>query len=104
MAKFQLTRDKFGEPIQTLSPKDNTNLNIGGSSVRAVIPADAEVVRVAPTVDCYVAFGDSGVVADTGDMNMVTGVEIFRVPEGSTHVAVIQNGAVTGVLSITKME
>lgn len=104
MAKFQLTRDKFGEPIQTLSPKDNTNINIGGSSVRAAIPADAEVVRLAPTSDCYVAFGDSSVDADTSSMNMVTGVEIFRVPAGATHIATIQNGAVTGVLSVTKME
>lgn len=105
MSTSRLARDTLGEPIQALAP-DPANVAkvaIGAASNRVALPAGAEVVRVANNVSCYFKFGDVTVVATANDSLSPIGVDLFKVPTGATYLAVIQDGAVTGSVTITSM-
>ncbi len=103
MANISLPRDNQGYAIQALAPDANVIVAIGAASANVALPTGAEVVRISAPVNCYIKFGTAGVTATGNDPAMNTGAEVFRVPTGATHIAAIQNGAVTGNASITKM-
>jgi hypothetical protein len=105
MAYAKLVRDQNGSPIQalSLSPSGVATAAISSSSVSAALPAGCDIVRIAASNDCYIKFGDGTVVAAAGDSVFPKGAELFAIPAGTTHIAVIQLGAVAGVVSITPM-
>lgn len=78
---------------------------IGASSASTAIPSVgpdvARIVRVASNASCYIAFGTSGVAATTDSTLFPAGVEVLTVPPTATHIACIQDGAVTGTFQIT---
>lgn len=108
MAKASLTLDKFGNAVQALEPVDTgAQVAIGAATARVALPTggDAgELVRLVANVACYFRFGTVTVNAAATDHLFRPGVELFRVPAGATHIAVIQDGAVTGKMTITRME
>lgn len=100
----RLPSDQNGTPIQVLAPATAATvvLTAGATSVRAALPANCEVVRVAAVNDCYVAFGDSNVVASGANMLFTKGSELFDIPIGATHMAVIQH-TTGGAVTVTPM-
>ena len=104
MSHSTLPRDMLGWPIQAMAPGTTAVVAIGAASANVALPANAEVVRLAGNNNCHINFGTSGVTATTSSMLFPTGAEIFKVPAGATHVACIQSGAVTGSVTITKMD
>lgn len=105
MPAFELLKDKWGNPLQALAP-DPTGVAvvaIGAVSARVALPADSTVLRVASNQKCYFRFGDAAVAAAGTDSLFQAGTEIFTVPAGATHIAVIQDGAVTGTMTLTRM-
>ena len=107
MAQATLRRDKVGFPIQALAPDYTSgavaSVSIGASATSAALPSDCDVVRVAASNDCYIRFGLTGLAAVATDSVFPKGVELFSVPAGATHFSVIQLGAVTGTVSVTRM-
>jgi hypothetical protein len=103
MTSPTLVKDS-GAAIQAVRPDLNVSSVTSGSSQRVAFPADTSVVRIASTVDLYIAFGNSAVTASSASMLFPVGAEVFSVqPDGITHVAFIQVGATPGVFSATKM-
>lgn len=93
-------------PVQILVPATTVTIVIGLSAANVALPAGTKMVRVANNVDMFLAFGGSGVVVDTNDDMLVpSGAELFVVPDGDTHVAVISSdGSTTGKASFTEMK
>jgi hypothetical protein len=98
-----LVRDSSGNAVQAMTPSTTANVSIGVSSNRVALPAGADIVRLASNAKGYFAFGTSTVTASGSDVMFPIGAELFVVPDGATHIAVIQDGAVTGAMNITKM-
>lgn len=103
MAKPELLKDKWGEEIPVLGPGSTLTLTAGAASSNGALPAEAFVVRVAAVNDCYINFGTSGVTASGTSVFFPKGSELFKVPAGATHMAVIQH-TTGGVVSVTVME
>ncbi len=103
MANIILSQDLRGNPIQALSPYENVSVPVGASSNRVALPPDAEIVRLASSVDCFFRFGDSNVTVDGSGSVFTKGVEVFRVPVGATHICAIQLTS-GGLMSVTKMQ
>lgn len=102
--KPQMVRDTSGGVVQALLPSTNVALSVTGSSARVELPTSTDLVRIAATVDVYLEFGGSGVVATSSSMLFPAGAEIFNVQDAAiTHVAALIVGATPGVLSATKM-
>ena len=98
--------DANGFPIQTLALGRTTNvISVTGTSARAEIPSGAgaeDIIRIACNTDCHIKFGDSTVEATTSDPLFTQGVEAFKVPDTSTHVAAIQVSA-SGTMTLTEL-
>lgn len=98
--------DQNGFPIQTLALGNTVvKLTVSGTSARGTLPFGAsheDIVRIACNTDCYINFGDSTVEATSTDSLFTAGVEAFKVPQGATHIACIQESA-GGVMTITEM-
>lgn len=99
-----LLRDNNGQPVHALQPFNPGSVVLSATSQALAIPTDSKFIRVAATGASWVAFGTSGVVATTSSILFPPGVEVFPVPDGVTHVAVIQVGASTGYFSINRMK
>jgi hypothetical protein len=98
--------DANGNAVQSVQLTGTpTKITIGSGSASTALPsvgADiARIVRVASNASCYIAFGTSGISASTSDTLFPAGVEILTVPPSATHIACIQDGAVTGTFQIT---
>lgn len=90
--------------IPVLAPGAVLTFTAGAtSSAPQAFPADTFVIRVAAVNDCYIAFGNSGVVASGSSHFFPKGSELFKVPSGATHMAVIQH-TTGGVVSVSVME
>lgn len=94
--------DLRGHPIQTLAPEVTAVLSFGAASNRVALPSGAELVRIGATQDCYIEFGNGSVTASGSSIFMPKGSEIFRVPDGATHIAALQFNA-GGQCSVTRM-
>lgn len=101
MSNSKLPIDQNGNPIQALALASNANAAIGLSSVTIAIPANTDIVRIAATAGCRIKFGPSSVTASVVDTVFPIGVEVFKVPAGATHLAVIQEGAASGALTVS---
>lgn len=108
MSTSNLPRDQRGFPIQALAPNPAAvvSVAIGAASARVAFPAGVtagDVVRVAANNKCFIKFGTVAVVATGTDSLFPIGTELFKIPDGCTDLAVIQDGAVTGLVTITQM-
>lgn len=99
-----LTPDANGKFIQALSPdtSNTTSVAIDASSVQLTLPSNTEVIRCAADADCFILFGTDPTATDEA-MLFPSGVEVFRVPNGATKIAVIQSGSSTGTFNVTKL-
>jgi len=104
MPSPNLGRDSNNVPVQALYPASPVNVTISGVSQLLAIPAETQFLRVASTGNVYLQFGTSAAVATTASALFPAGSEMFKIPAGVTHVATIQVGAATGILSINRME
>lgn len=87
------------------NPGATTQAVTGAASARTKLKAGEHVVlRLYSPVDCFVAFGDSTVVASaTTDMRIVGGIpEYVTIQDGDTYIAyILASGAST--LDITPL-
>jgi streptogramin lyase len=102
----QIPKDRSGVPVPVLGPDPDTALTNGtvnsGSQTHA-IPSGSEIVEVAVSTDTWLLFTTSGgSVSNSTGMFLPSGVISYRVPEGATHIAVIQDST-SGRISITRM-
>lgn len=98
-----LPRDNDSYPVQCLAPSTVTNGPVTGSSAVLIMPTGASIVEVGVSTDCWVVWGTSGSTSTTSTgMFMPKGSGVFRVPDGVTHIAAIQDTA-SGRISITKL-
>lgn len=107
LQSVELARDKFNHSIQVLSPAldSTTVVSVSGSSASGSLPSGTRIVRFASTANCHVVFGvGSAPTATTSDWLFPAGVEVFTIPTGATHFAVIGAGGSTGTFSATRME
>lgn len=112
-AKLRLDMNGVVVPFMAPEPSTTVAVAIGAASSRVGLPTGgagllADFVRVAATNPCRFKFGDANVVAvngaGAGDSYLNANyAEVYRVPDGATYIAVIQEGAVTGTVSITEM-
>ncbi len=98
--------DQNGFAIQALAYGRNATLSYDGNTSRTQIPTLAagveDVYRLAAPTACYVMWGDSQVKATSDSVLFPGGVEITKIPQGATHLAVLQYTD-PGTLSITEM-
>lgn len=94
MAEPKLYIDQNSQPIPAIEVADDcVQVTFTGSSSATALPSGAKMVRIGLDEDAWIRFGTSGAtVAATNGHFFPKGVEVFVVPEGATHVAVISNG------------
>lgn len=101
-----LPKDRDSVSIQVLAPDEAAVVvaNIAPGNNRVALPADCEIVEVAASDACRMAFGDGTVDVSVGNRRIFpAGAAVYRVPPGVTHIAVSQYNGSTGVVSITRM-
>ena len=104
MANITLPQDKFGNPIQSLTPAATVTVAIGAASVSTALPTDSAVVRVANPVAAHFSFTTgAGTAVATDPLLPTMSSEFFTVPVGATFINMIQEGAVTGTATVTRM-
>lgn len=67
----------------------NAVLPVQAGSSNAALPS-GRMVRLFAMTDCYIAFGDSSVTADSGSLFFAAGTEVMRVPSTATHIAAMR--------------
>ncbi len=104
MANITLPQDKFGNPIQSLTPDATVTVAIGAGSISTALSADTAVVRIANPVAAHFRFSvGAGTAVATDPLLPTMSAEMFTVPAGATHINMIQEGAVTGTATVTRM-
>lgn len=102
--KAVLSVDGNGVAIQGIfRPLDSMTLAVGAVSNRNTKPINAGIVRLLPTTDCHIRFGDSSVVATAIDLPILKYVTEYFVLQPNEYISVIQDSA-GGSLFITTME
>lgn len=105
-----LVADQHGARLQAaLLPIETTKTafaSISGSSAGGAIPqavsgTNTVLIRVASTGTCHIKVGTGAQTATTSDPLFPAGAEVFALPDGVTHFAVIQSGGSTGSVSVT---
>lgn len=110
-ADVSLPRDDDSSPVQVLSVASNGTAHLTateGGSANLALPSGSNIVRVAATAPCWIAFGDAGVTAAASDINSLlfpAGAEMFFLRDSSyTHIAarsVLGQGSV--LITATRM-
>lgn len=105
IVNFTLPKDNNQDVVQALSPIESVTQSISnGGQVRFAIPTNTDIVRIASAANCYVKFGNSGVVATSADMLFPTGAEVFSIKSrGYTHVSLLGIDVSPSSASITRM-
>lgn len=101
-----LLKDRDDHSIQTLAPDDTTvvQATIAAGNSRAALPTGAQIVEIASTDFCRIAFGDVTVDATAGTRRIFpAGAATYRIPDGADHFAVTQVGASSGVVTVTRL-
>lgn len=104
MSNIALPLDKFGNPIQAMTPDTTVTIAISAISATVALPADVAVVRIATPVACHFRFSvGAGTAVATDPLLTTMSCEYIGVPVGATNISVIQEGAVTGTATVTRM-
>lgn len=102
----ELPTDAKAHPIQVLAPDATVTINTTASSQNIAIPAGIVVAMLSATQATWVEFGpSSGVTAVIGgspSFLLPAGGVSIRIPDGSTHMAAIQNDT-GGRVCLTKL-
>lgn len=102
MARHTFAADIRGRTSNHIAPVVLANVATGPASARQALSTGANretLLRLHATAGCYVVFGNSSVTATAANGFYLLGLDYVAVPEGATHIAVIQDTA-AGVLSI----
>ena len=103
LKKSKLASDAFGNAIQgALHPTTTTVIAFTDTAAKNNTAIVAEVVRITSEQDCYLKFGDSGVVATTSNMPMKAGQPEYFTMDGDTYISAIRV-SVSGNLFVTIM-
>lgn len=103
--KVNLPEDANSNAVQVLSP-DVNNTVVGTATVTSssvAIPTASDIIQIVTQQDCWVKFGSgsaTAVAATAGNMLLLGGERVFRVPIGMTHVAFVRDTA-DGRFSVT---
>lgn len=91
-------------PFRPIDGVAGQNLTVGAASVQsAALSSATYAVRLSTTGDCRIRFGQAPVAVGTDLLLKATDPgAVFRSSPGE-KIAVIQNAASTGVLSITEL-
>ncbi len=101
--------ERMQMPVGYPSSGQTLGLAIGASSVASAAALGVEAVRVLADVNCYIALAADPTAAApvnggaAGSMPLQGGVPEYVACKGSDKIAVIQRGAVTGSLWVTKL-
>jgi hypothetical protein len=101
-----LPKDRDSLPIQVLSVQEDTvvQANIAAGNNRVALPAESEIVEVAASDNCRIAFGTSTVDVTVGTRRVFPmGSAVYKVPPGATHIAVTTYNASSGVVTVARM-
>lgn len=107
-----LPSDDNKQPIQAMAPIDdgvsqsNHQISFDASAVNSSeLDSDTEVLRLYPTQDCHIRFGEeSTIAATTSHMPLPAGqVEYLKKPKGAKYIDAIKASS-AGTLNITEME
>lgn len=104
---FRTILDKHGNAVQALVPTGaSANMSISTVSARVALPSGGIAYRLAATADCYIALGNSGVVATSASDLFPAGGEVWFDDTGATHLAAItlSGNAVFGVKALKGAE
>ena len=92
-----------GDSIQALPLNTDVHTKFTVTGVSQVGDfTEASIVRLASSVDVYIAWGDSSVSASGSDVYFPSGVEVLVVPQYTTHLAIVQV-SVGGPATATKL-
>ena len=104
-----LHKDKQMYQASYFRPQAYASIAIGAASVSyTLVLGGLSVIRLQSSCDCWVRIDSAGTAAvaqpggNTLSLTTFHGPQYFRVQPGDV-ISVIQNGAVTGNLSITEM-
>jgi hypothetical protein len=79
-------------------------VGIAGGNNRVALPPESEIVEVSASDACRIAFGNASVDATAGTRRIFpSGVCVYKVPPGATHVAVTQVGTSSGFVTVARM-
>lgn len=108
MTQTYLAKDRFNHAIQALEPGITQNISFNAVSSTpsgADLNGDTVVIRLIPTVDCYVAVGLAATVTASTNSMLLPGLlpEYFRVDQGAGWRVAARGVAASGTLNITEM-
>jgi hypothetical protein len=103
--KVNLPEDANSNAVQVLTPDVNNTVvgTAAAASSRVALPTASDIVQIVTQQDCWVKFGDvtiTAVAATAGNMLLLGGERVFRVPTGMTHLAFVRDTA-DGRFSVT---
>jgi hypothetical protein len=105
--KAGMPTDRNSAPIQVLQVEDTVNQAFNATPANGVaVPSGSEIVMVSTTAACWVIFGTSGITvtaAVNGAILVPGGGVSLKVPEGTTHFAVVRASADDGTISVGKL-
>lgn len=93
-----------GDAVPAVAPSiDVAKDTLDASATLITLPSGPsyEHVEIASTGSFHFEFGDSSVTADTDSSLFVAGSKVYRVPNGATHISVIESSASSNGLPVT---
>lgn len=98
-----LAKDRNGQTIQAARIGAVQNITIGATSLQSTAVTRASLVRLTPTVDCYVTQGTNPTASSTtGALLMAGATEYIGIAAGE-KIAVIQS-SVAGTLNMVECD
>jgi hypothetical protein len=101
-----------GAPLQVVTwSGDRVAIALSGTSARVALPTGSDLVEIAASENCYIAFGDNTVEATSSigavSRLFIAGVQVVPVPTDAngaplTHIAALQ-AATGGVLQVERV-
>jgi hypothetical protein len=97
-----LPRDGDDHAIQVLAPSSIANIAVTASSAQVTIPTGAQIVEIGASTDCWIVWGTNPTAANSTGMFVPKGTVVYKVPDGATKIAAIQDSA-NGRISVTQL-
>ena len=94
--------DIHANPVPALLPAKSHSLNVSGTASRTTDAFTASVVMVYSDVDCFLAFGDNTVDADTNSHFHAGGLTFVYALGDAEHISAVSTE--TGKVYISEMK